>query len=105
VEKATVKIQMLSLKASTKSGADGSFRIGPLRDFRVGIMTLEGLRPDSSAGWPESLEISISRLSYQPLQLNVPSDTSTWNSPVKTSGTWNGDLELGNIRLQPEHKN
>jgi hypothetical protein len=105
VGKASLKIQVGSLKASTKSEADGFFRLGPLHDFRVGVMTMEGLRPDSSGGWPDRLEISISRSGYQTLQLDVPRDTSTWDSPVKTNGTWNGELELGNIMLQPEHKN
>jgi hypothetical protein len=104
VESANVRIEMLSFKASTKSSADGSFRVGPLREFRVGVMTLEGLRPGRTYGTPKNLNLSISHPGYQPLQLVVPSDTSFWNSPVKTSDAWNGDLELGTIRLQPEHK-
>jgi hypothetical protein len=103
VGKASLEIQVGSLKASTKSGVDGFFRLGPLREFRVGIMTLEGLRPQSSIPWSDRLFLSISRRDYQSLRLDVPRDTSTWNSPEKSSGTWNGDLALGNILLQPEH--
>jgi hypothetical protein len=105
VENASLKINLGSLKASTKSGADGFFRLGPIRESRFGVMTLEGLRPDISRGWPENIDLSTSRFGYQSMKLNVPRDTSTWSSPVKTNGTWNGDLELGDIMLQPVHEN
>jgi hypothetical protein len=101
VEQAALQIQAKAVKSSTKSGADGFFRLGPLREFRVGIGTMEGLQPSGLGGWPERLNINISHPGYAPLQLEVPRDTSTWNSPVKTSTTWNGDLELGKIMLRP----
>ena len=104
VEKAELKICLDSLQASTKSSWNGYFRLGPLKQFHVGIMTLEGIRPELKPLSTNRLFLNISRHDYQPVQLNVPSDPSIWNSSWKTSGHWNGDLELGDILLKPEHR-
>ena len=92
VDNASLKIQSGSLNASTKSDADGYFLLGPLREFRVGIMTMEGLRPyQDSHPWPATFEVSISQSAYQPRQLTVEGIDSLV-------------FEMGDILLQPEHK-
>jgi len=104
VSQATLEIHEGSLKSSTTSAADGYFRLEALREFRAGIMTLEGLKPESKTQSTNTLSLSISHRNYQSVQLDVLRDTSFWNSPEKTNGTWNGDLELGDILLQRDRR-
>jgi hypothetical protein len=101
VPEARLEIRFLDMKASTKSASDGSFHLGPLKRFHLGIMTLEGIKPEIAFSMPERLFLDISRRDYQPVQILVPSDTSYWVSPAKTNGAWNGGVVLGNILLQP----
>jgi hypothetical protein len=100
VARARLEIRFLDMKTSTKSESDGSFRLGPLKHFQVGIITMEGPKPDRRS-MPERLFLSISCRDYQDSQVLVPSETTFWVSPVKTNGTWHGSLELGNILLHP----
>ena len=52
--------------ASTKSGTDGSFRLGPIRAFHAGIMTLEGIQPRYASFGSDTPSLGISRIGYQP---------------------------------------
>jgi hypothetical protein len=103
VPKARLEIRFLDMKCVTKSDSDGSFRLGPLKHFQVGIMTLEGLKPEDRRSMPERLFLDISRRDYQAAQLLVPTESS-WVSSEKTNEARNGDLELGNILLIPTPK-
>jgi hypothetical protein len=91
VKSANVTIELSSFRASAKSIADGSFQVGPLREFRVGVMTLEGLRPGRTYGLWTNVNVNISRPGYQPLQLFVPTDPGIY-------------FDMGVIKLLPEHK-
>jgi hypothetical protein len=102
VEGASVKLQSDSLKSSAKTGADGFFHLDPLREYRVGFMTLEGLRPQRDYSQNVYRDLYISRNGYQPIRRDITKIENNWGTMKMTT---NGELELGNILLQPEHKN
>ena len=99
---ASVKLKSDSLKSSAKTGADGFFHLDPLGEYRVGFMTLEGLRPQRDYDRFKYRDLYISRIGYQPIHRDITSIENNWET---MSFAPHGELELGDIILQPEHKN
>jgi len=92
VPKTKLEICGGGMKSSTKSKDDGSFRLEPLRRFHGGMMTLEGIKPDSPSP-PERLVLRLSQHGYQSTQLEATN--------YLTGEAWFAGVELGNILLQP----